>query len=164
MSRDKGAGRRPGWWIPWCFVAFFVVVLGVNGTMIAIALGSWTGLVAEGGYDKGLAYNRNIEAARAQAALGWTGELDAAAVGAGEGRVALRLADDTGRGLEGAAVTVSFERPTHEGVDFTVALRPRGDGLYRTRFELPLEGLWKLHVKALRGEDRFVMSERVVLR
>ncbi len=57
----RGDGSRPGdRYIPWLFVAFFAVVLAANGALIAIALGSFTGLTTEHAYDKGLAYNRTL--------------------------------------------------------------------------------------------------------
>ena len=39
--------------------------------MIWFALSSWTGLAANQAYDTGLTYNRNLDAAARQAALGW---------------------------------------------------------------------------------------------
>ena len=53
----------------------------VNGAMIWIALSSWTGLATNQPYDKGLTYNRNLEAAARQAALGWQPRLAGAADG-----------------------------------------------------------------------------------
>ena len=38
--------RRRGSWIPWLFVAFFVLIIAVNGVMVWFALECWTGLAS----------------------------------------------------------------------------------------------------------------------
>ena len=156
------AGAR-GRWIPWLFVGFFVVVATVNGVMIWYALSSWTGLAANQAYDNGLTYNQNLAAASRQAALGWRPTLSVQ-VGAQGGEVELELADAQGRPVTDAAVVVAFERPTFEGADFTVELRPVAPGHYRGSFDAPLPGAWNLHATLRRGDDLFVHEQRIVLR
>ena len=51
-------------------------MLLANGAMIWLAFATWTGLETEGAYQKGLAYNRTLEEAEAQAALGWQVDLE----------------------------------------------------------------------------------------
>jgi nitrogen fixation protein FixH len=162
MTVAMPATRRPGSWIPWLFVGFFLLVLAVNAVMIWIALTSWTGLATNRPYDRGLTYNRNLDAAARQAALGWRPVL-AARIVAGEGLVELTIGDAADRPVAGAAVVVRFERPTSEGMDFAVALEPVAPGTYRGRFVLPAAGVWDLHATARRGEDLFVHEQRVVL-
>lgn len=159
--------RRPpvrGAWIPWAFVLFFVFVTAVNGVMIWYALESWTGLSSGQAYDQGLAYNQNLEAARRQAALGWQPRLTARMVGPGHAEATLVLNDGGGQALQGATVQASFERPTHEGDDFVVALAAERPGQYRASFALPLIGVWDAHVTIRRGDDQFVLQQRLVLR
>jgi nitrogen fixation protein FixH len=156
-------GRRaPGFWIPWLFVAFFAVVVAVNGTMIWLALASWTGLATNQPYDRGLTYNRNLDAAARQAALGWRPVL-AARIGADGGEVELTLADAAAQPIGGAEIVVSFERPTSEGLDFAVTLQAVAPGVYRGRFAPPAAGAWNLHATMRRGQDLFVHEQRVVL-
>ena len=163
MSASTTARRSPGWWIPGAFIAFFAVVLAVNGTMIWLALTSWTGLATNQPYDRGLTYNRNLHAAARQATLGWRPVL-VARTGADSGVVELDLADAAGRPVTEAEIVVRFERPTSEGLDFAVTLQPVRPGLYRGDFVLPLAGQWNLHATVRRGEDLFVHEQRVVLR
>ena len=75
MARALATATDRSRWIPYAFVAFFGVVLLANGTMIGLAFATWTGLETEGAYQKGLAYNRVLDRARAQAALGWRVDL-----------------------------------------------------------------------------------------
>jgi nitrogen fixation protein FixH len=157
------APRQRGSWIPWLFVGFFLAIIAVNGTMVWLALESWTGLASNQAYDQGLAYNRNLEAARRQEALGWRPKLHAH-VGADLAGVAdLALADALGQPLAGATVTMRLERPTDEGADLAVTMIRAGPGVYRGEFALPLAGAWNAHVTIRRGDDLFVHEQRLVL-
>jgi nitrogen fixation protein FixH len=156
------ARRPPGYWIPWLFVGFFLLVVAVNGTMIWLALASWTGLATNQPYDRGLTYNRNLDAAARAATLGWQPALAARLEGA-DGEVELLLNDAAGQPVTGAEIVVRFERPTREGLDFPVELAATAPGTYRGRFVLPVEGAWNLHATIRRGEDLFVHDQRVVL-
>lgn len=161
-SRPKANAR--GSWIPWIFVGGFGVVLVVNAIMVYVAATTWTGIAVNRAYDKGLTYNRNLEAAARQEALGWEATLAAEVTGALAGTVEVALRDAAGAPVHRADVVVAFERPTHEGHDFAVALAPSGAGTYTAPFAAPLPGLWDLRLVATKGGDRFVSTERVVLR
>lgn len=157
------AGKRPndskkGAWIPWLFVGFFGIVLVVNGIMIWIALSTWNGLAAQRSFDKGLAYNRNIEAARAQAKLGWQTvvELDGKTLVVG-------LRDREDRSVTGATLAATFERPNDEQLDFSIALTQRGDGLYEASLVDVQPGRWNVHLVATKGDKRMVTDQWVVL-
>jgi nitrogen fixation protein FixH len=154
----------PGRWIPWAFVAFFGVVFAVNATMIAIAFTTWTGLTTERSYQRGLDYNRALEAAAAQEALGW--RVDFAFI-QGQGAhavVEVGLENRHRDLLEAADVEARFLRPTHAGHDVTVVLPHYRDGRYRAEVELPFAGQWDVHVTASSGGDVYRLSRRVFLR
>lgn len=168
LTEGSPRGKRAdGWWYPWIFVGAMALVVVVNGIMVAIALGTWTGLETEGHYQKGLEYNRNLAAAEAQAALGWTLTLEAAPIARDDKRrtVDLRLAfaDRDGRPLDGMKVSVVLMRATNEGFDREVHLDPIGDGIYGARAVLPLPGQWEVRVLARRGETEFQDLKRLVL-
>ena len=164
------AGRLPplaqprGSWIPWLFVAFLLVIFAANGALIWLAFGSWIGVATEEAYDKGLAYNRNLDAARAQAALGWRSELETRIVEGLAAEIRFVLTDAQGSPIEGAQVVAAFERPAQPEADFRLPLASRGGGAYGAAFELPLAGLWRVHVTARRDGDLFVRDDRVDLR
>ncbi len=159
-SRHAGSGS----WIPWLFVAFFGVVLAANLTMVWIGYASWTGLVTDRAYDEGLQYDRVLDALERQRRLGWQVEIEAALEHGLDGRLTMRAREADGRPLEGARARVRFVRPTLEGHDFTIELKPRGEGRYAADFTLPLAGVWDLHLELRRGADRFLAVERAVLR
>ena len=160
--------RADGWWYPWIFVAAMGLVVVVNGVMVAFALGTWTGLETEGHYEKGLAYNRDLAAARAQAERGWRVAFaldDVAAVGdARTGRLSATFADGDGRPLDDLEVRAVVLRPTTEGHDQRLALVPAGRGVYRAAVTFPLPGQWDVRIHAYRGDAVFQESHRVRLK
>jgi nitrogen fixation protein FixH len=163
MSAMIDRAGRDGW-IPWAFVAFFAVVLAVNGAMIWIAFATWTGLTTVGAYQKGLAYNRVLAAAKAQEALGWRVDLNLAAT---DGRLAvlnLTLADRFGDLIEDAQVTAAFVRPTQAGHDLELTVPHTHAGVYAAQAALPFAGAWELHLTIQSGGDTYLMRRRIYLR
>jgi nitrogen fixation protein FixH len=151
-------------WIPYAFIAFFGVVLLANGAMIWIAFATWTGLETESAYQKGLAYNRVLDQARAQTALGWHVDLEFAQADERAVAVKLALADRHGDLIEDASVSTTFFRPTHEGHDQVAAIPHRYGGAYEARVELPLAGQWDVHLSIERAGDVWRETRRVYLR
>jgi nitrogen fixation protein FixH len=163
MQEERGAARK-GSWIPWIFVAGFGVVLSANAIMIYFAATTWTGIAVNRSYDKGLHYNRNLEAATRMEALGWQASIETDLTGDLAGTVKVAVTEDGGAPLYRADVVVEFERPTHEGYDFSLPLQPMGSGVYSAPFAAPLAGLWDLRLIVSRDEDLYVTTERVFLR
>ncbi len=150
-------------WIPWTFVAFFGIVVAVNAILIALALSSFSGLETEDAYRKGLAYNRVLEEADTQAALGWRIAY-AVENDAGRGhRLIVDVRDRDGRAIEGAEVRAAFVRPTHEGADAERRLTPMGGGRYRADIDLMLAGQWDLFLRVDRNGLKHRSSQRLVL-
>jgi nitrogen fixation protein FixH len=140
------------------FAGLFLAVAGANGALVWYAVQSWTGFDARSPYDKGLTYNRNLEAAARQAELGWR-----AGLSADGGAVTVELADRDGRPLAGAEVTAAFERPAGDAPDFDVRLEPQAPGVYRAALEPSAQGLWRVHLTARRGADLYVADHRLTL-
>jgi nitrogen fixation protein FixH len=159
MAGQAGRDR----WIPWAFVAFFGVVLAANAAMIWIAFATWTGLETESAYQKGLAYNRTLAAARAQEALGWQVDLELVAAGGRLARLELILADRYGNLIQDARVTAAFVRPTQVGHDVELTAPHIYAGVYRAEAALPFAGVWELHLLAESGGDSYRMRRRIYL-
>jgi len=156
--------RQRSWWIPWTFVGGFAVVLAVNLIMVFFAFDSWTGIDRANAYKDGLAYNDTLAAEERQRALGWTGDIAVTEAGDGRAQVRLTLADDDGTPMNRADVMVRFHRPTHGGADFQTALGWLGDGSYGAEVDLPMRGLWEVHVIAETRGSRWREAVRVDLR
>lgn len=170
MDRSTETGRaareRPdGWWYPYIFVVFMAGVFVVNGVMVYFALDTFSGLETRDAYRKGMQYNRNIEKARAQEALGWSLSFDfptrAATGNARAGTLDVTLRDRDAQPVTGARLRVGFIRPTSDGLDVKLPLVEKGAGLYRVDVALPRPGQWDLRILAERGRDRFREIHRI---
>lgn len=135
-------GRQPGWYIPWLFVGFFAVVVGVNAIMVVAANRSWTGLETEDHFRKGLVYNRNLEAVHEQAARGWQVRIAAESLGDLQVRLAARMHDAQDAPLPGGQAEIRLIRPTQAGQDLAVPLTETAPGFYQGQATVPLPGQW----------------------
>lgn len=163
--------RPSGWWYPWIFVAGFGVVFVVNGLLTYFATTTFNGLETSGAYEKGLAYNDEIAAAEAQAALGWTasftaegGPAPAPGVSLRPTQLALTMSDRDGRPVTGLSVTVTIRRPTVATMDVTVTLPATDAGTYGGTVVLPQAGQWEVRVIARRGDDVYRLRDRIFVR
>lgn len=129
--------------IPWYFVLFFLVVFVVNGIFIYLALESYTGVVTDEAYEKGLAYDSLLEESREQAEMGIQHKARYEAP-----VLRLELKDRDGHPIEGAHVTAKMIRPVQAGYDFEVPLTPHGGGVYAADIHPPLPGAWTAKMEA----------------
>jgi len=171
MTLSSSARRADarGRYYPWIFVGGFLAVIAVNAVMVGLALASFSGIETPRHYAQGLAYNRLIEADRAQHALGWRielGLLPRAADPAQDARtVALEVdaADKLGRPLDNLELRALAVRPTSAGFDRELRLTPAGGGRYRATLELPLPGQWDLRLVANRADAHWQTVRRLNL-
>ena len=161
MAERKITGRH----VLFGMLAFFAVVLAANAAFIFLALDSWSGLVTDSPYQRGIAYNQTLAEAADQRALGWTGDIAFIPDSDGKGRLEMTLRDRRGAPLEDLHVTGQVRRPTNEGLDQDIALERRGPGLYAVELALPLRGQWDLRLTAKsRTGKRFRMDQRIWLK
>ncbi|MBF0326089.1 MAG: FixH family protein [Alphaproteobacteria bacterium] len=157
--------RQRGWWYPYIFVGAFLVVIGVNATLAYFATSTFTGLAETDAYEKGRLYNRALEAAKAQADMGWTVDTKLKPVAGVQPGVDIDIAykDRDGKPVEGLAVTASVIRPTLGGFDHQITLAPLGGGRYGGHYDLPLNGVWDLEMAALGEGASYQHSQRIVV-
>jgi nitrogen fixation protein FixH len=134
------------------FLAFFLTVGAVDFLMASLAVRTHTGLVTDHAYEKGLAYNRVVQAADAQEKLGWKAQLAYE-----NGILVFSVSDTGGKPLAFSKATAFFSRPSGPQHDFSQAL----DG-EKTALNLPQPGLWQARVEAQIGEASFQHSARIV--
>ncbi len=160
--------RKPGWWYPWIFVAFFAVIVTVNGIMMYFAFDSWTGLETEGHYVKGLAYDTNVEAARAQDALGWDVSLAVTTLNSSdkERHVAYEVTflDHNKKPVDQLKAHTFFVRPTSEGLDVNAPASLKAPGVLSGEMTLALPGQWDVRVHAESMGRQYQLVERVVIK
>jgi nitrogen fixation protein FixH len=151
-------------WIPWSFVGFFVVLIAVNGVMVTFALDTWPGMESANAYEDGLAYNKTLDEARRQEAMGWHYGFAFSQPGALDAHIEVSLRDRDGTALSQAMVTARLVRPTSEGHDFEVELPGDGSGRFAADVALPLPGLWEVRVAAAHPTGAYRHIERIFLR
>ncbi|MDK9721390.1 MAG: FixH family protein [Rhodospirillales bacterium] len=159
--------RKPGWWYPYIFVAAFMVVVAVNGILIYTATTTFSGLETKNPYEKGLAYNKNLELAKRQEELGWQVEAKVLPVGPAntglQRQVLIEASFKTkdGKPIDGLIVRVLLIRPVQDGHDVSVPMSAKGQGSYATEAQLDFHGVWDLRVVAIGGKDSYQLAQRI---
>jgi len=165
MSTVQQDTPRKSAWIPWVFVAAMGLVVVVNGVMVTFAVKSWTGLTVSKPYERGIQYNQVLEAKRAQDALGWTFASSFGVTGDGlHGRVLIKVTGRDGAPMDDLSLTGALVRPIEVMAPLELSFEPVGDGRYVARADLPKAGQWDLKVTARRGDDEYLLIERLVVR
>ncbi|MBV9824880.1 MAG: FixH family protein [Alphaproteobacteria bacterium] len=147
--------------IPFVFPLAMLPVFAANGTLIYLALHSKPALVSEHPYEDGRAYNHELEAADAQAALGWTATLNAPLRPGTPGPIALDMSDKTGAPVQGLQVALRIWRPVGRLGDIRVLLTETAPGRYTGLVTLPAAGQWQFDFMARRGEREFAYARRL---
>lgn len=124
-------------------IAFFGTVIAVNIVMATYATRTFGGTVVENSYVASQEFNGWLEAARRQAADGWTAKLgeddDRATVDASSG----------GEPLAGASVSGVARHPLGRAPDIALKFREVAPGRFVADMPLPA-GRWLLHVTIAR--------------
>jgi nitrogen fixation protein FixH len=130
---DYVAGGRPlnGWMVLAIFVGLFFIVLGANGAMTYFAVKTFSGEVIAHPYERGLAYNREIAAARAQESRDWKVDIRLAPATTGAARqIIVTLHDAAGAAITGLDLEALLVAPANLKQDIRVRLEEKGDGRY----------------------------------
>lgn len=162
-AKSPRTGARSGQWIPWVFFGLFLLVLAVNGTMIVIAVSTFTGLETTQAYEKGLAYNNRLAAVAEQERLGWTTDFMTTPMGEQRVALALTLSDRLDQPITAADITATLLRPVQEGHDLKVHLDHQGNGSYAADVDLPLAGQWDVQLTAKARGHTYRLAERIHL-
>ncbi|MFT4116430.1 FixH family protein [Bradyrhizobium sp.] len=145
-------------------VAFFGVVIGVNVTMMKLAIATLPGTDVDSPYAAGLTYDREISAAQDQAARKW--QINAHIERRADGGATLQVdaRDAAGRPMSGLKFGGRLERPTDKRADLAVELTEAGIGIYRGNAAFVAPGQWDLVIEGdVRGERMFLSRNRVIL-
>jgi nitrogen fixation protein FixH len=162
-----GGAARPrrvtGWTVLGCLVAFFAVVMGVNGLMVRAAVTSFGGLETESSYKAGLAYSRELKAAQAQEARHWDVRAHVTP-GSEKQWLEITARDAQGKPLTGLTAVVHFNHPTDRRADVDMTAREVTPGRFAGS-AAPAAGQWDLVIELMRGEERvFLSKNRIVVK
>lgn len=133
-------GTFTGRHIAGILVAFFAVVIGVNMTMATLASGTFGGVVVDNSYVASQHFNRWLDEAAKERAIGW----QAALARAPDGRVAVTLSGGSDIALRLAATA---RHPLGRMPDRELSFAPQGQGRFVSSQPLPA-GRWRLRLSA----------------
>ncbi len=134
--------------IPWYFVLFFLVVVGVNSVMVTLAMRTSTGMVTDHPYEKGLAYNQVLSAVEKQNKLGWNGDISFQPTSRLEGVIQFALKDSQNKILNPENVILSITRPVTTGLDFERQMSVQSSSIFTAKVIFPEPGLWEVRIIA----------------
>ncbi len=156
VASVKQVGRFDKW-IPWYFVAFFVVLAILDGIFVYVATQTHTGVVSKNTYQAGLDYNETIKKSEAQDKLGWTTDISF-----NDETLKVRLLDSFGAPLTDASVEAFFFRPTQDGSDFLIPLGEGANGNYITPVQTQ-PGQWDVRIYVTWQQTQFQTSQRIIV-
>lgn len=148
-------------YIPWLFVAGFAIVIAVNATMIALAVGSFSGLYTTKPRDRGLHYNEVIAEQQHRDRLGWRIETQWRPEA---NRLELALFDAAGQPLGPNHVSAELVRPVEKRRPIDVELTATDIGRFAGTVDLPERGNWDVDIVIERDGERYALTRRMFLR
>lgn len=152
-----------GRYIPWIFAAGMALVVAVNGVLVYFAVGTWSGLVVEKPYERGVQYNRLLDAETRQAALGWNFDI-AFDTARGMTLLVVKASDVAGRPLSGLSLRATVERPVEKEQHVAMLFTEQEPGRYTATVEPLRPGQWQARLVAERGSDSVAVAHRQVVR
>ncbi|ACK52549.1 FixH family protein [Methylocella silvestris BL2] len=164
LSFPEIRGPLTGWMVFAMTLAAFGVVFAVNGLMAYYAVSTFTGLADPSPYEHGLAYEKDILAAKAQDALGWDVSAHLTRDASGKEAIEARFKDRGGAPVPGLAVSAGFDSPADIKLDADLTLKEIEPGVY-LGLVAARPGQWDLLIDARRdGERVFKSNNRVEIR
>lgn len=141
------------------FVAFFGLIMVVNGFLAYFAVNTWPGLTNENAYKDGLAYNEVLADGERQRALGWS-----SATHLKDGNLVVEITDKRGEPIRGLTVHADLSRPVGTEQVISVSFPAMTDGVYTAPVTVPEIGRWYIDLTAQSADgNAFRMRHRMMI-
>lgn len=152
MTDTQNPAPSSRWnWFPWAIVAGMGVTILVNGVLIWIALTSFPGEATKDPYTMGMNYNRILDRAEQQTALGWQSS------GAILDRlITIAFRDRDGKPLDGLNITGALVRPPGSLAATPLHFTPLAQGRYQAQEQVSSPGRWDVQLSVHNGEGALV--------
>lgn len=147
-----------------CFLGFFGIIVAMNAVLIRAATTTFGGVETPSAYKVGLAFNREIAAARAQEARHWTVDAKVTRKPQGDAVVSVNVRDRNGTPPDSITLAAKVAHPADTRRDQTLAMRQIAPGSFDGAVRAE-PGQWDLVIDISRGGERLFRSKsRVTLR
>ncbi|MBW8618621.1 MAG: FixH family protein [Hyphomicrobiales bacterium] len=144
-------------------IGFFVIIFAANGIMAYLAVQSFSGVQTEKPYENGLAFNRDIERARAQDAQGWHVDEAITRKETGDVMLTIRITDSIQKPISGVTVDTLLKSPTDSHKDCFLEVTEQSAGVYAGATQCGA-GQWDIDMRALKNGDIVYHSiNRIIL-
>jgi nitrogen fixation protein FixH len=162
-SRSISPKQLTGRMVLAMLIAFFGTVIGVNVTMMKLAISTLPGTDVDSAYSASLGYEKEIMAAHDQNARRW--QVDAHIERGRDGTAVVQIdaRDESGKPVSGLIFQGRLERPADKRADQPVALAEIGGGIYRGTTSAVSPGQWDLVLEGDAGGQRMFLSKNRVL-
>jgi nitrogen fixation protein FixH len=130
-------------------LSFFAVIFAVNGYFMFAAISTYSGVVANEPYRKGLDYNMRIAAGERQAELGWQDGVSVTM----DGRVTVTVTDREARPVSNLAIAGYIGRPSTVLHDREFRLTELERGRYTAEVGALERGNWIISLEAHSSAD-----------
>jgi len=164
MDSIETTKTLPAWRSPWviAWIGLLVVVLGVNATMVYLAVTTNPGLVVDNYYERGQDYERTM-LTRLQRNPGWEMRADIPeGIQAGKAaKIRFFLVDRAGQPVVPESVELHAYRPSDKARDFSLPMAVEGRGRYVADVSFPLIGVWDTLVAVRTGGEEYTVGQRI---
>lgn len=140
-----------------CFIGFFSLIILVNVVFIYVATSSNTGVITENAYEKGLAYNKILSAAKNQPDLNTKAAYN-------NGKLTWAVTGPDGQPLTDGNASALMVRPIKDGNDFSLSLKETGPGIYEADADFPAQGLWEAKLEIKWDNNRYHTSQSLLIK
>lgn len=143
-------------------ISAFVIVAAVNFGFIYVSVTSYDGLVEDNYYNRALNYQEEKIELERQQTLGWNFSTKTVKQ-KDQLFYTLEVKDKSGKAIDKAHAEVTFFRPTQSGFDQSLTLNETKAGTYQGSVNLPLKGVWDVHINFKKNAEKWKKKERLTV-
>lgn len=158
------AGTLTGRGVLICLLGFFAVTFTADGFLVHYALSTFSGIDADNSYQNGIAFQRQVAAAKAQNERGWKVDIAVIALPDGSNRFDIAVNDAQGQPIPGLTAVLRLNHIAAARLDQAVPAADLGGGRF-TAVAKAAPGQWELALTLEKsGERLFLSRSRILLK